>query len=442
MKPSILNKKHIQHKLNLETMSNPIKCLHTADLHFGMENYGQTNPKTGLHSRLEDFSRSMGQLVDYALNNEVDVVLFAGDAYKRNSPSPTEQRELAKHFIKLADAGIPIVMIAGNHDIPVMQGKATAVDIFRQMRPEKIQVYNTRPSLDPHPPLIETKNGPIGVCCMPFLSPSYFRHVVDTEGLSQQETIEEYNDKIHDIIEGMAKALPEEIPKVLMAHMTAYGTTLGGYKGSPLFMDELTVQPSVMANAGYDYVALGHIHLHQNLSPVPNVPVIYSGSIDRVDFGEMDEDKGFVMAYVEKGGSEFDYHPVDVREMIHIKAHTERGGDLTEGILNEIQKEASRLDGSILRISYTADDDEVHTLDMKRIHEALKPVHFKAGFYRQIRDTQEQQRRSRSLSTEITFADAFNAYLQEHEEFQDDKEELLKRALEIEKKVKSPTGIL
>lgn len=420
-------------------MPKTIQCLHIADLHFGMENYGQTNPKTGLHTRLEDFSNSMGQAVEYAINHDVDLVLFAGDAYKRNSPSPTEQRELAKHFITLADAKIPIVMIAGNHDIPVMQGKATAVDIFRQMRPELITVYNTKPTLEP--PIIHTKNGDIGVCCMPFISPSYLRNVVDTDGLSHDEAKDKFVDFIHGIIEDMPKALPDEIPKVLMAHGTAGKPQLGGYKGSPLFMDELNILPSVMANAGYSYVALGHIHLHQDLSPNPNVPVVYSGSIDRIDFGESEEDKGFVIVSVEQGGSEYEYHPVKVREMIHIKTESERGDDITESILREIRKESPRLEGAIVKITYTADDDEVHSLDMKQIHEALLPVHFKAGFYRQVRE-RDQQRRSRSLSTEITFADAFNAFMQEHEEWKDDREELLKRALEIEKKVKAASGII
>ncbi len=416
-------------------MPKPITCLHIADLHFGMENYGFTNPNTGMNTRLEDFSNSMAQVVDYAVNNAVDLVLFAGDAYKRNSPSPTEQRELVKHFIAFADADIPVVMIAGNHDIPVMQGKATAVDIFKKMRPDHFTVYNTRPSIDP--PIIETKSGPIGVCCVPFLSPSYFRTAVDTSGMKQEEAIENYVDRIHGMIEDMPKQLPDDIPKVLMAHFTAYGTKLGGYKGSPLFTDEISVHPSVMANCGYDYVALGHIHLHQNLSPNPDVPVVYSGSIDRVDFGEADEDKGFIIASIEKGGSQFDYHTTNVREMIHIRAETERGGDITAAILDEIQKESRRMEGAIVRVTYTADDDEVHTLDMKRIHEELMPVHFKAGFHRVPRES-SQKHRSRSLSTEVTLADAMNAYINEHEDWKDDSEELLKRALEIEKKVKTP----
>lgn len=414
-------------------MSKPITCLHVADIHFGMENYGHTNPQTGLHTRLEDFANSLGQAVDYAIENEVDIALFAGDAYKRNSPSPTEQREFAKQFLRLAEAEIPTVMIAGNHDIPVMTGKATSIDIFRALRPKWFHVFNHRPTLDP--PVIETRSGPIGVCCMPFVSPGFLRNGIDTEGLDAERALEKYQDFIHGVIEAMPAKLPDGIPKVLVAHLTAHGCKVGGYRGSPLFMDELRILPSTLANAGYSYVALGHIHRYQNLSPREDVPVVYCGSIDRVDFGEAEEEKGFAVARVEPGGAEHEFVPVKVREFVHIEVDTRKGDDITARILEEIRKEEGRLGGAVVRVTYVADDGEVHSIDMREIHRALAPAHFKAGFHRAAREA-PARRRTASLSSEAALADALAAYFREHEEWRDDREALTAKALEIERTVR------
>jgi len=78
-----------------------IKFIHTADIHFGMENYGKIDPKTGIHSRLLDFQKALNFCIDVALEKEVDFFLFSGDAYKTANPSPTQQRLLSQCFLRL-----------------------------------------------------------------------------------------------------------------------------------------------------------------------------------------------------------------------------------------------------------------------------------------------------------------------------------------------------
>ncbi|HJW87988.1 MAG TPA: metallophosphoesterase, partial [Dehalococcoidia bacterium] len=70
-----------------------MKLLHFSDLHLGVETYGHIDPATGLSSRLGDFLRCLDVVVDRALEGDVDLVLFCGDAYKSRRPEPTEQRE-------------------------------------------------------------------------------------------------------------------------------------------------------------------------------------------------------------------------------------------------------------------------------------------------------------------------------------------------------------
>ena len=111
-------------------MHPPIRLLHIADIHIGMENYGRLDPQTGINGRVMDFLRRLNDAVAYALDNEIDVVIFAGDAYKTRDPNPTYQREFARRMKRLADAGIPVVMLVGNHDLPAVAQRATSISIF------------------------------------------------------------------------------------------------------------------------------------------------------------------------------------------------------------------------------------------------------------------------------------------------------------------------
>ncbi|HMR68394.1 MAG TPA: metallophosphoesterase, partial [Anaerolineae bacterium] len=98
-------------------MSLPINLLHLADIHIGMENYGRLDSRSGLNSRVVDFLRRLSQTIDLALEREVDVCIFAGDAYKNQRPNPTFQREFSRRIKRLADAGVPVILLIGNHDM-------------------------------------------------------------------------------------------------------------------------------------------------------------------------------------------------------------------------------------------------------------------------------------------------------------------------------------
>ena len=119
-----------------------ITFIHTADIHFGMENYGKIDPKTGIHSRLIDFQNALSECIDRAISEQVDFFMFSGDAYKTPNPSPTHQRLLAECFLKLFKHHIPIVMVIGNHDHPLTFGKAHALEIFGQLPLEGFHVIS------------------------------------------------------------------------------------------------------------------------------------------------------------------------------------------------------------------------------------------------------------------------------------------------------------
>src|ERR1051325_10434282 len=273
-------------------MSSPLKIAHIADTHIGMENYGRVNPETGLNQRLHDFLASLDQAIDSALQANVDLVVFAGDIYKTRDPTPTHQREFARRIHRLTSTGIKVVLVAGNHDIPLSAGRATSVDIFRALEVPSVTVART---LGTH--RIETTHaGPVQVIAFPWA----VRSMVLAQPEFKNHTIAELNQAMieltRDKLRMEAEALEPDVPAIIVGHAHLFGSRIGAERfltmgNDPMYDVQTFDQP------GVDYVALGHIHKHQVIHyAAPQM--IYAGSIDRVDFGEQDEPKGWVYAEI------------------------------------------------------------------------------------------------------------------------------------------------
>ena len=123
-----------------------LRILHFADAHIDMANYGRHDPATGLPMRVLDFLKSLDAIVDAAIAEKVDLVLFAGDAYKDRTPAPTFQREWGKRIMRLSQAGIPTLLLIGNHDLSPSLGRANAIQEFDTLQVPHVRVIS-RPSL-------------------------------------------------------------------------------------------------------------------------------------------------------------------------------------------------------------------------------------------------------------------------------------------------------
>ena len=323
-----------------------IRLLHFADLHLGVENYGRIDPATGLSTRLMDFLRSYDQVVDYALDNDISLVVFSGDAYKTRDPNPTYQREFARRIRRLSTADIPTVLVAGNHDTPSALGRAITVEIFATLEVENVHVAK-RPEVIP----IETRDGPVQVVALPWVIRSALLARDEYKNKNLAEINQLILDRITNIVEGddglisqLDRTVSEATPTILAAHATVQGAVYGSER-SVMLGQEVILPPSLARNPAFDYVALGHIHKHQVLYEQP--PVIYSGSIERIDFGEEREDKGFVVAEVERGRAAWQFVKTDARRFVTIKVDIQTD-DPTAEILEAIA--AHQIEDAVVRI--------------------------------------------------------------------------------------------
>lgn len=278
-------------------MSDPIRVLHFADTHIGMENYGRTDPQTGLSSRVTDFLRRLDDICQYAEQHEADLVIFAGDAFKTRQPNPTYQREFA-HRIRDLSRLAPVVLLVGNHDLPPTQLKASSIEIY-----DTLQVPNVWVANDYDYRIFETRRGSVVVAAAPY--PVRARLLADDKvaGLTIAETDDLLQRVMVETIEDLAqRADIYDMPRLLTGHFTVGGAVMGSERNIMLGRD-LAVPLSALADPRWDYVALGHIHKHQNLThgQPDSPPVVYSGSIERIDFGEEGDPKGFCWVELARG---------------------------------------------------------------------------------------------------------------------------------------------
>src|ERR1041385_5654092 len=145
-------------------MPRTVRVMHFADTHFGVELYGRIDPESGLNSRLRDFKQSLLKAVDLALEAGIHLAVFAGDAYKTRDPRQTDQREFADCIRRLTDAGIPVALLVGNHDMPVVRGRANAIEIYRTLGVTNVHILS-RPELL----LVPTAAGTVRIAAMPYL---------------------------------------------------------------------------------------------------------------------------------------------------------------------------------------------------------------------------------------------------------------------------------
>lgn len=305
------------------------KMLHLADIHIGMENYGRTDPVTGLNTRLLDYLARLDQVLDYALVEEpVDLVLIAGDIYKNRTPNPTHQREFARRIKRVLQANIPIVILTGNHDMPAASGRAHSVEIFDALAVDNVTIASRMRTYT-----IETRKGPVQIVAIPWLNRQALLTKDDLQGLPMTAVDAEMLHRVEGWLENAVKTLDPAIPTVLTFHGTLAGATFGSERAVMLGHD-LILPRSVIAQPGVDYVALGHIHKHQSIGDDP--PAVYPGSIERVDFGEEHETKGFVMVDLEKGATTWRFVEVAARPFVTIEVDVRQASDPQERIRRAI----------------------------------------------------------------------------------------------------------
>ncbi|MES2153621.1 MAG: exonuclease SbcCD subunit D [bacterium] len=232
-----------------------MRLFHTSDTHLGHQQFSRTDA-SGLNQREQDHAAAFQAVVDAAVAEKPDLFIHAGDLFDGVRPSNRALAQAMHGFWALSRAGIPVVVIAGNHEHPKLRDTGSPLSLFTDI-PGVHVAYKGSP---------ETFAFRVG------------GRALHVHAVPQMESAQALGQAI--------TALPRGPPDLhVLAVHGAVTTVAVVHHGE---FNELSIEPSWLE--GFDYVALGHYHGLQEVLPT----AWYCGAPERASIAEAAQEKGFL----------------------------------------------------------------------------------------------------------------------------------------------------
>jgi exonuclease SbcD len=305
-----------------------MKILHTSDWHVGKVLKGR--------DRHDEHVAVLRSIVQTARDEDVDVVLVAGDLFETAAPTARAQGLVMRSLLALHQDGRHVVVIAGNHD-----NQALLDAVYRPVLGELgLHVLGTpkRPDSGGLMTLRARSGETVSVAALPFLS---HRYAVRAAEVLLHETAEhtlDYARRVAEIVALLTGGFTPDAVNVVMAHATLLGGRRGGGERDVQTTLDYELSASMFPAAAH-YVALGHLHRQQEI-PGP-CPIFYSGSPLAIDFGE-EANESVVLIVTAAPGVRADARPVPVTGGRRLRT--------LRGTLDEIIAEGEQAGDSYLRV--------------------------------------------------------------------------------------------
>jgi DNA repair protein SbcD/Mre11 len=244
-----------------------MRLLHTSDWHIGRSLHGS--------DLLAEQEEVLGRLAEVVVAESVDVVLVAGDVYDRAVPSADATAVLDRALMRLRSAGAVVILTPGNHD----SARRLAFGAGLMAR-SGVHVRAVTPALD-EPVLLSDQHGEVAVYGLPYLEPEIARHELGlADGRSHEAVLAAAMDRVR-----ADRFLRPGARSVVLAHAFVGGGVASDSERD-ICVGGVDLVPASVFD-GVDYVALGHLHRPQTLSP----RLRYSGSPLAYSFGEAGQQK-------------------------------------------------------------------------------------------------------------------------------------------------------
>jgi exonuclease SbcD len=401
-----------------------MKAIHTADWHLSAQR-NRIDADTGLNSRLIDFYRCARFTVEDGLNRGAQLVLHAGDAFHGCRPTPSEVRLLREALRPALEAGVPVVLLLGNHDAPRSPAEKHALDLVRETegltvvdQPTLLYAQGLETSLRDFARLCGPEQAEIQIACLPWPNKQLLLANEEYRKLDPGQLNEVVRQKMTDCLQGLAADCIPGIPAILLAHLSVDLAQAGGQNRLMALGGEWTLNVHDLAGLGFDAACLGHIHKAQVLCDAPWIG--YSGSPEAVSFGEETEDKSYCLLEVNDDCSiEVQQIPTPHRRFLTI--------DLGNGSALPTPDE---LAGAIVRVRVPQASD----VDFTALRRDLEA----AGVHEYQVETQRAEtvrRRAVAVSSEMALEEAIRAYLEQRPELQPMADALIAEAHVVEQTI-------
>lgn len=338
--------------------SRGLKIVHTADLHLGvsLSNISPSDEETE-RKRILDFFNQLKEIRDFAVKEKCDFFIIAGDVFHHRRPSGFVLDEFSRVINSMLKENVVVLVVAGNHDQPISRDVRSYIKALHDIGPKNF-FYVDRPTVKS----IRGFHSGRTVCfiCLPYFHPT----LLDPK--SYEDAVRSSFAKLRE------KAGARYDYMVVVGHFLTREAKLSKGAKMVIPVDDVPISERSISSDDVSYVALGHVHKAQEVAK----RIVYSGSVERINFGEEEDEKFFV--FIEEQGGDLEYHfrKLKCRPMLTIpgpKAEVNgRSIDLTKTddptleLLNILRK-AKILEGAIVRLICTLRSDQ--TVDIGKLDE-------------------------------------------------------------------------
>lgn len=337
-----------------------MKMLHTSDWHIG--NYPGPE-QNGVNLRGKDIYDCLQFMTDKAKAEQPDLIVISGDLFhaaKVWADRGLNETYNAINIIKELSEIAPVCVLRGtpNHDgdeqFKMMQ------EVFKDE--EAITIFDT-----PQAEVIRTKGGNINVAALPGFDRGVFR--AKFPGLSKEEENQVFTEDLGKIVLSLKAMCDPAYPSILMSHYTVPGCNTESGQTQFLAQFEPVIVPEALDAAGFDLVALGHIHRPQQVPSCQNT--YYSGAINAMNFNDEGQERGFWIHDINLGTHEFIITPS--REFKTICMDNEDVSEFNAGNIDEVGTKLWRgdIDSKVVRVLYNCTDEANKALNKALLEKEL-----------------------------------------------------------------------
>ena len=301
-----------------------MKLLHTSDWHLGRMLYTKKE-------RTEEHIRFLEWLLDTIRENEIDILLVAGDIFDSTSPANTSLKMYYDFLLKVRNCGCShVVIVGGNHDSPSLLDAPK--EILSVLNVKVVGKACENPEDEVF--VLNAENGqPVAiVCAVPFLRERDISKYTEGESYSDRskrisDCIRKHYEAVAEIAKSRKNELGQDIPVIATGHLSVAGGKIGdGVRD--IYIGNVECVENDIFPSTFDYVALGHYHIPSVISD----SVRYCGSPIPMGFGEANQQKNVVIVDFENGNKTITGIPVPVFQKLESIA-----GD-KESISNRLQQ--------------------------------------------------------------------------------------------------------
>jgi len=285
-------------------MSDSILIAHFSDTHLGYRAYSKVDPDSGRNQRTVDVDNAYAMVIDDILDRKVDAVIHGGDVFHHSRPTWQSLRHFIRQMRRLEQAGIPTLVIAGNHDTPRIRTGGSAYSVLELALPD-------------------------------------IRFVCDYADVHDLTTFAAHNLHVQAIPHG-ALTNPDPIfPRavdgkrnVQVTHGVASGILAPGLQSEP---GERELDSNLF-DPGFDYIALGHVHQAQRARD----NAWYSGSTERFGWGDSHAEPGYNLVELSEPGAPpaVTHVTIPARPMITLKpvyGEGKQARDIADSVLDQLK---------------------------------------------------------------------------------------------------------